>query len=101
MNMNIMQVQVTIFCDLYAGTDITFEYLCHKGGVTEDSNWVLLIGGILWWLSLLWTTAHVWYPKSEVLAVTEKYVMFVWCKILRVRYVLWCTVQRVRYVCMV
>ena len=50
------------------GAGLRFEYVCY---CWEDSYWFLLCGAV-WWLTMLWTAAHVWFPKSEVLAVTEK-----------------------------
>ncbi|XP_041372213.1 uncharacterized protein LOC121385560 isoform X2 [Gigantopelta aegis] len=50
----------------YIMTDSSSKY----PGLME--NWHHLVGGIVWWLSLLWLTRHIWFPRQENLAKFER-----------------------------
>ncbi len=34
----------------------------------DDYLWIIII----WWLSQLWISRHIWFPQSERLAKTER-----------------------------
>ncbi len=36
--------------------------------VGEQHQWILIV----WWLSLLWVTRHMWFPNADRLAKTER-----------------------------
>ena len=50
--------------------DLRFEWLCGYHG---QFGWHVALGAV-WWISALWITGHVWFPHSERMAKSEKYV---------------------------
>ena len=54
--------------------DENYYWNCYQGysGLGENFAEVLTYIGILWWLSQLWVTRYLWFPRVERLAKTDK-----------------------------
>ncbi|XP_037938535.1 chitin synthase chs-2 [Teleopsis dalmanni] len=61
----------------YVPDYLSFNSLSSKNilsSLTNDYLWLW----VLWWLSQLWVTAHIWYPKNDKNSPTEKLFVCPW-----------------------
>ena len=54
-------------------------WTCDMGGQAHNYLYTLLAdyylpAAVLWWLSFIWVTAHIWFPSVERLVQTERWV---------------------------
>ena len=54
-------------------------WTCDVGGQAHNYLYTLLAdyyqpAAVLWWLSFIWVTAHIWFPSVERLVQTERWV---------------------------
>ena len=65
-------------CHLEEWTRVTMPYVdigywkCSESFRLQSFHWQMGCGLALWWLSQIWTTGYVWFPKSERLAKVER-----------------------------
>ena len=45
---------------------------CYADYAGESFKWQVVCGLILWWLSELWIGGHIWFSKSQRLALTDR-----------------------------
>ena len=45
---------------------------CYADYAQDSFRWQVICGLVLWWLSELWISGHIWFGKSQRLAFTER-----------------------------
>ena len=54
---------------------LQFEFLCDDESMAE-----VISVSVLWWLSFIWITRHIWSPEIERLAENDRYMTFQYIK---------------------
>lgn len=67
-----------VMCSIAPKSTVFIEnflfWSCYADYAGESFKWQVVCGLILWWLSELWIGGHIWFSKSQRLALTDRYV---------------------------